>query len=230
MRGSDDVETSQVVRAGTPTADRARRAAWRPGGRWCVPACLLEGESEPTFGWLGMTDGPVQTRCSRSILYLASRSPAVHKILRTRIALGALAASARLAAAAALLTGALALTLAPGARAGLVQSGGPWPRSDRAAAKLVHRSSWEPRADNHSANHTIPDASAAAGVPRPAAHAVRPERHRALHRHDRRNHPMGRAQMGRQSAAVPCGCRGRVVVAHECRREQRHKLRPVPGP
>jgi hypothetical protein len=80
----------------------------------------------------------------------------VHKILRTRIALGALAASAKHAAAAALLTFALTLTLTPGARAGLVQSGGHWPRSDRAAAKLVHRSGWEPRVDNYSANHTIP--------------------------------------------------------------------------
>lgn len=80
----------------------------------------------------------------------------MHKILRTRIAIGALAASARLAAAAALLAFALTLAIAPGARAGLVQSGGHWPLSDRAAAKLVHRSSWEPRADNHSANHTIP--------------------------------------------------------------------------
>jgi hypothetical protein len=75
-----------------------------------------------------------------------------------------------------------------------------------------------------------PDASAAAGVPRAAADVVRPERHGALHRHDRRNHPMGRAQMGLQSAAVPGGRRGRVVVAHERRRKQRHKLQPVPGP
>jgi hypothetical protein len=79
----------------------------------------------------------------------------VHKIRRTRIALGALAGGAK-PAAAALLTFALALTLTPGAHAGLVQSGGHWPRSDRAAAKMVHRSPREPRADNHSANHTIP--------------------------------------------------------------------------
>jgi hypothetical protein len=75
----------------------------------------------------------------------------VLRIPTTRIAL---AAGARPAAVAALLT--FALALAPGARAGLVQSGGHWPRSDRAAAKLVRRSSWEPRADNHTANHTIP--------------------------------------------------------------------------
>jgi hypothetical protein len=80
----------------------------------------------------------------------------VHKILRTRIALDDLTPRAQSAAVAALLTFALALMLAPGARAGLVQSGGHWPRSDRAAAKMVHRSSWERRADNHSANHTIP--------------------------------------------------------------------------
>ena len=80
----------------------------------------------------------------------------MHKILRTRIALGALAARTQPAAAAALLTFALALTLTPSARAGLVQSGGHWPRSDRAAAKMVHRSPWERRPDNHSANHSVP--------------------------------------------------------------------------
>jgi hypothetical protein len=78
----------------------------------------------------------------------------VPKIHRTRIALGALAASAKPAAGAAVLTCALALT--PGARAGLVQPAGHWPRSDRAAAKMVRRSPWEPRADNYPANHTIP--------------------------------------------------------------------------
>ena len=64
------------------------------------------------------------------------------KIVRTRIALGALAASAQPAAVVALLAFALALalTLTPGARAGLVQSGGHWPLSDRTAAKMVHRS------------------------------------------------------------------------------------------
>ena len=80
----------------------------------------------------------------------------MHKILRIRIALGALAAGAQPAAAAALLTFALALTLTSGARAGLVQSGGHWPLSDRAAATMVHRSPWEPRTDNYSANHTVP--------------------------------------------------------------------------
>ena len=80
----------------------------------------------------------------------------MQKNLRTRFALGTLAADARSAAAVVLLSFGLALMLAPGARAGLVQAGGHWPRSDRAAAKLVHRSSWEPRPDNHSANHAIP--------------------------------------------------------------------------
>ena len=69
----------------------------------------------------------------------------MQKNLRTRFALGTLAADARSAAAVVLLSFGLALMLTPGARAVLVQSGGHWPRSDRAAAKMVHRSSWEPR-------------------------------------------------------------------------------------
>jgi hypothetical protein len=83
-------------------------------------------------------------------------SHALDKILKSRMALGAFAACAVPAAAAVVLTFALALSFTSGARAGLVESGGLWPRSDRAATKMVRRSRWERRADNYSANHAIP--------------------------------------------------------------------------
>jgi hypothetical protein len=44
IRGSDDEEASRFVCPGTPRQIRLGRAAWRPGGRWRVSACLLEGE------------------------------------------------------------------------------------------------------------------------------------------------------------------------------------------
>ncbi|CAB4940821.1 unannotated protein [freshwater metagenome] len=52
---------------------------------------------------------------------------------------------------------ALLLALPSTAGAALIH-GGPktQPRSDRAAAKLVQRSSFEPRPDNHAANHRMP--------------------------------------------------------------------------
>src|SRR5439155_15482316 len=59
-------------------------------------------------------------------------------------------APAALAAAATLLVAATA------AQAGGTAPVGAAPKSDRAAAKLVHRSRWEPRPDNRIANRTIP--------------------------------------------------------------------------
>ena len=44
-----------------------------------------------------------------------------------------------------------------GCRITLPRVGEP-PLSDRAAARLVHRSSWEPRRDNRAANHRVPSA------------------------------------------------------------------------
>ncbi len=52
------------------------------------------------------------------------------------------------------------LVWAAPASARLVTAGvGVPPRSDRAAARLVHRSAFEPRPDNHAANHRVPTAA-----------------------------------------------------------------------
>ena len=95
--------------------------------------------------------------------------------------------------------------------------GAPLP-SDATCAQRVHRSPWEPRSDNDDAE---PHQAERSRTPR-GERRVRPDverqvqaaDHRRLHRHDRRDHPVGGVQVGHRRQHGPRAGGRRDALAH----------------